>query len=642
MKKFIVLILMFIISSSIALAVNETLRHWTFDTDFIDESGYGAINQGTLNGTDCPFGACLDCERDESDNVDLNHTRLWGDYFSISFWAKIENPAAGMAVFGGRNAGVRNEISYHTDVGGWRVIGAKDFTQSSLYNNSTTGEWVHIAATNDNATLDGTVKLYFNGVLANTSIDNNFGWFVTGANYYLCDRGNPASPFDGQVDELWLFNYTLSAEDVLNLKLYNNLTSSPSPAETVEIAINSPPNWKISNQGLNVSYIPTSTEGYNMNCSLYIDDVFEWVDYNKSSTGTYYLNKTLTVENNYTYFINCTTHLGVYNVSTTQNYIYDTTSTIIDYIYPSPTNTTVSGINLTLNVTCVNTNLESLNITAYNDSALTQIISQVNHTNISDVEFLDNFTTFNFTGDGVKYIQSICADGVYETNKIVTYSYDITSPTDSGINNNATTPVIGDVVNFSITLADNYNLSSYIFSSNDTGSVVNDSPVFISDSSRLITVNKIVSQIRDNSVCAKFYYNDSVGLKSESSFTCYNTSNNIPYFNPSLVDQTGEVGTAFSYTLNCDDADSDTIIYLINTTELSINNLTGEITDTPTLDKILNVSVNCTDGLYVLNGSFTYTVTTTTQNYAFSFIRLVPLIVMLTMFLYIFRKIIKF
>lgn len=510
----------------ISITYAEELRHWTFDTDFIDESGYGAINSGTVNGTSCPFGNCLDCERDDTDYIDLNHSKIWGENFSISVWATLENPSNGMALFGGRNAGIRNEISYQTDNNDYRVVaGTSGFDGAGSYANSSLGVFTHfvITQTNTSDIDEGIVSIYVNGDLKNTSL-TNFGWY-NGVNYFLCDRGSGLTGWDGMVDELWIFNHTVSSEEALNLKLYNSLTA---PArDIIDVTLNSPPDNFLSNQNLSVSYSPLEDGANPMNCSLYVNDTLDNTNLSVLSGGTYDINYNFLADGIITYYVNCSAET-YFNVTATQTYEYDSTNPIIYPINPSTGNATEGATSITINFTCVNTNLDSFNITVYNDSAKTVPIASAIHEGIGDVTFTDDTTTFNFTTTGTKYIQAVCSDSTQETEVTTTYFFDNTPPTHTGLTNNATGTYIGVDILYSITFEDNYDLGQYIFSENSTGTFVNDTPLSISGVSSAKTVIETVSVGLGNNVCAKFFYEDSFATQSVTELSCYNVTDSPP------------------------------------------------------------------------------------------------------------------
>ena len=92
---------------------------------------------------------------------------------------------------------------------------------------------------------------------------------------------------------------------------------------------------------------------------------------------------------------------------------------------------------------------------------------------------------------------------------------------------------VGYVVQFNITWRDDVNLSSYIFSWNDSGSWVNTSASF-SGTERNVSVNKTVNATVGMQVCWTYYANDTAGNMNQSGVWCYtlnNTPPNVPAFN---------------------------------------------------------------------------------------------------------------
>ncbi|MBU1973908.1 MAG: hypothetical protein KKH52_00765, partial [Nanoarchaeota archaeon] len=93
-------------------------------------------------------------------------------------------------------------------------------------------------------------------------------------------------------------------------------------------------------------------------------------------------------------------------------------------------------------------------------------------------------------------------------------------------------------------------------------------------------------------------------------------SNNItilnaaPTFNESLTGKTVVAEQTFNYDINCFDLDGDDLIYYDNTTLFDIDNVTGEITDTPSSGDvgIYSINITCGDGIANTSQAFNYNI----------------------------------
>ncbi|MBU1623038.1 MAG: hypothetical protein KJ597_05695, partial [Nanoarchaeota archaeon] len=116
----------------------------------------------------------------------------------------------------------------------------------------------------------------------------------------------------------------------------------------------------------------------------------------------------------------------------------------------------------------------------------------------------------------------------------------------------------------------------------------------------------------DNWTCGITAY-DGTEYGSSSINTSITILNAAPTFNESLTGKTIVAGQTFSYDINCSDLDADNLTYYDNTTLFNINNVTGEITDTPTSGDVgINyVNITCSDGIANTSQVFNYNITAT-------------------------------
>ncbi len=72
--------------------------------------------------------------------------------------------------------------------------------------------------------------------------------------------------------------------------------------------------------------------------------------------------------------------------------------------------------------------------------------------------------------------------------------------------------------------------------------------------------------------------------------------NNPPFFNPPLVDQTGQINQLFTYDIDASDVDvGDVLTFLDNSSLFNINPVTGLISFTPTLAGVYNIGITVCD-----------------------------------------------
>ncbi len=229
----ITVLIIFIIPIIAIYADDEIIGMWSFDegtgSTAYDETGYE--NDGTLYGSpnwitgvdgDAIFfdgtDDYIDCGNDSMFN--FNSTNA----FTISCWIKPENLAAKQGVvgkWGGTTGGNWYETPYMMafDTNGNLRIGiGGETTTGSIYitaNNFTVGEWYHVVVTYDGYTLcaylNGEEKdsAYYNFTLASNAQSLKIGVYGNSTLYY----------FNGSIDFVCLYNYSLTADGVMELYL---------------------------------------------------------------------------------------------------------------------------------------------------------------------------------------------------------------------------------------------------------------------------------------------------------------------------------------------------------------------------------------------------------------------------------------
>src|SRR3989344_5475814 len=207
---------------------------------------------------------------------------------------------------------------------------------------------------------------------------------------------------------------------------------------------------------------------------------------------------------------------------------------------------------------------------------------------------------FNASGNKM-YILGTSVDHVhqYTLQQNVT---DSTAPTfsspanDTGIQKNQN-------ITMNITIADNIELSSYIFSWNDTGSWANNSAVSISGSPYSATTSESITANSGTVVSWRYYANDTSGNKAASglyNFTVAATpaDTSAPSFSGS-VNNTG-VKRYFNASMNLtitDDTDISNYTFSWNESGSFVNDTSVQLAGTQTT-WFMNISKNITNALY--------------------------------------------
>lgn len=215
--------------------------HYSFDGDYTDSSGNGRhgtlTDVGTLGNSGITttlgshvFGGGAVNFSAERDYVDLGAMSTFssGNPYTFSFWARKTAGDTGQAadydmVIGDR--GVTGFFIALNDVTGaglrWRSLDnttarQADFTAAKDY------VWHHYAIVASGTTI----TLYVDGELSSTATGK-----MTGFQWNTIGEAYPSSQdfdFNGQIDEMWIFNEALGATAISNLYQYNDVVPEPS------------------------------------------------------------------------------------------------------------------------------------------------------------------------------------------------------------------------------------------------------------------------------------------------------------------------------------------------------------------------------------------------------------------------------
>jgi hypothetical protein len=223
-SSFIIVSLMFAVQSYAEIDPETVLGIWLLDEgtgDFTaDASGNG--NDGTLGGgptwIDGVYGKALDFSGSSS-YVDCgNAEALNVDVFSVSFWCYIPSTQSWNHMisrgehYGGNPGAVNWGVMMYDGQETILYETYNDTVKPSISTATTTGEWHHVVATHDGATM----QLYHDGQLAGATptagilLDENLP-FIIGAQ---SRAGGPSDYFDGSIDDVGYFNTVLAPEDI--------------------------------------------------------------------------------------------------------------------------------------------------------------------------------------------------------------------------------------------------------------------------------------------------------------------------------------------------------------------------------------------------------------------------------------------
>ncbi|MBD3248894.1 hypothetical protein GF336_02500, partial [Candidatus Woesearchaeota archaeon] len=193
---------------SIDMAGNVLLMHMDDTSGAISDSS-GEGNDGTNSGANYSaegkLGAAMDFDGvNDYVSIASDPSLAFGTGdFAISFWAKPDSPGGYQWVYDKYDNG---RLVLGLDGNTWRANAGSNVDGG----NAAAGEWDHVVAVRDGTTI----YLYENGALVNSggSQTNDLQAAAT----ILGQRGDATNvaPFDGTVDELAVFNRTLSLTEV--------------------------------------------------------------------------------------------------------------------------------------------------------------------------------------------------------------------------------------------------------------------------------------------------------------------------------------------------------------------------------------------------------------------------------------------
>jgi hypothetical protein len=201
-------------------AIDDQVGAWYFDGDATDETTNG--NDGTVSGATQVSGHmnyAYDFDG-VNDKITIPNDAVYNfdtdTSFTVSFWVKFGTPKKNSAIVEKWSTSASGypfvfRVYDNARVSFARYDGSSataSYTTSSVGNNSA---WHLITATRDAPT--DTMKIYFDGVLEDTDTDTTSASTQNAYPIYVGAR-NGVEYFDGQVDELMIWDRTLDEDEV--------------------------------------------------------------------------------------------------------------------------------------------------------------------------------------------------------------------------------------------------------------------------------------------------------------------------------------------------------------------------------------------------------------------------------------------
>lgn len=215
------------------------LAHYSFDTDYADSSGNarngtltdaGTIGNSGIRSDDYRFGnGCLNLSTDRDYIVIPSKTFAAGEPWTMSFWARKTTSSKQWSMIIGDRTNNNHFIGLGVGAGGqlsgqplltglrWRGTDKTATTQADFASPAAQStDWHHYAVS---VAANGTITTYLDGALlgAVSEMSTNFTFNTIGEAY-----SSTGFDMDGQIDEMWIHDETLSATQVAALYQKND------------------------------------------------------------------------------------------------------------------------------------------------------------------------------------------------------------------------------------------------------------------------------------------------------------------------------------------------------------------------------------------------------------------------------------
>ena len=345
----------------------------------IDSIGtYNGTNNGATTGVDGIINTAYDFESTENDYINITPNGIdMTQYLSINVWVILEDLSSlvvivSPTVSGGWTFQVQSAGS--VAFGKWGIDGVDTLT---TYNLSISELYMLTLVYNTTG-----ANFFVNGTLVQTSA---YSTVFSDQDYYIGQGVSGAVPFDGVMDEISVWNRSLTNTEVINLfdAQKDGFISGQYTTVFGEITLNSPiDNFNSSSQTINFNGTVTFPDGITNN-SLIIDGILNETNSSGINDTDYLFTKTFT-DGNYNWTYEACSSSSDCITAITRNFTIDTIFPQINITYPIGT----------IDFHEINTNL-SLNWTV-SDLNLDSCWYDWNGTNVS-VTCLDNQTNINIT-----------------------------------------------------------------------------------------------------------------------------------------------------------------------------------------------------------------------------------------------------
>jgi hypothetical protein len=242
----------------LALSRPDASCRWSFSDDGDNTGTAGSAGDLTISGayTQAFDGLGDIAIFDGTDDYMTINTDLPRDEFTICHWLKPDVIKTMVAYYeGDGNTPNHNGFSgpdiyeFHTSIynNTWYVMYQDGADQSKTVYGGTpaVGIWTHVAASFD---IDGNIKLYIDGkLIANRDVSTiDFDLRQATTRYLGCTGNQQAGRFwDGQMDDVRVYNCCLTADEIVNVMKASSLHASDcSPAdETDKCALTTTLSW---------------------------------------------------------------------------------------------------------------------------------------------------------------------------------------------------------------------------------------------------------------------------------------------------------------------------------------------------------------------------------------------------------------
>ena len=225
---FAVLLLGVLVSQA---AVGEVISHWSFDTDLSDSSGNGhdgtAVNGAAVSSSYSAFGgSSLNLNGADKQYVQVANPAIQQSSFTIAAWVRpetLENDWTDIFGYWSGSAGNNYPFSFFlrsdNKVHVFFRPNINELITTQTYDLLNT--WNHVAVTWDRDAK--TMRIYVNGVEgASASTDAaNVDMQASVSDWTIGRKDDSTTPYDGYIDELWVFDEALSADQVDRLMEVN-------------------------------------------------------------------------------------------------------------------------------------------------------------------------------------------------------------------------------------------------------------------------------------------------------------------------------------------------------------------------------------------------------------------------------------